>query len=107
MDRATSAEDVHDRRGTFKPKYADGKFTRDRNNEDNFTFSKREEEPNMKNYMKSAENPFASLLKKQQEGLRSDFIVEEKSVRISGDVTTDNPPDMSLAMDSSGNYLAV
>ena len=61
----------------------------------------------MKNYMKSAENPFASLLKKQQEGLRSDFIVEEKSVRISGDVTTDNPPDMSLAMDSSGNYLAV
>ena len=76
MDRTTSEEvQVYDRRGTFKPAFApDGKFIRERNNEDNFTFSKRETDDNMKSYMKSAENPFASLLKQQK-----NIIVEEKT----------------------------
>lgn len=57
----------------------------------------------MKNYMKSAENPFASLIKKQQQ--ISEIVVEEKSVRI--DQTTDHDRDMSLAVDSNGNFLGV
>ena len=70
MDRASSVEEpkFHEdkRRSTFKSPYnPDGKFSKDRHNEDNFTFSKRgdETDPNIKNYMKSAENPFKALMK--------------------------------------------
>ena len=76
MERSTSVEEDK-RRSTFKPPFnPDGKFTKDRHDEENFTFSKREGEDRegMKNYMKSAENPFKMLLKNKTE---NNIIIEE------------------------------
>ena len=77
MERSTSVEETDKRRSTFKPPFnPDAKYSKDRHNEDNFTFSKREEtDSNKKNYMKSAENPFKMLIRKER--TENNIIIEE------------------------------
>ena len=55
-----------DRRDTFRPPFDpnSNKYDKDRNNEENFTFSKKEVHRNLK----SAENPFKGILLQMQAG---------------------------------------